>query len=169
MLSRMLRAARLDVNLYEEVEADKGANLQAMFVVIITSIAVGLGSLTEAGWIGVIISVIFGLLGWAVWAYTNYIIGTKLLKQPQTEADWGQLARTMGFATTPRLLSVFGVIPIPIFSPVIVAIAGVWWWIAMVIAVRQALDYTSTWRAFAVTMMGFILHVVVLSMVFIFI
>ena len=79
------------------------------------------------------------------------------------------MARTMGFATTPRLLSVFGVIPIPIFSPVIVAIAGVWWWIAMVIAVRQALDYTSTWRAFAVTIIGFVLHVVVLSMVFIFI
>ncbi len=169
MLRRMIRAARLDVNLYEEVEADKGATRQAMFVVVLTSAALGVGSLTEAGWVGVIVSVIVGLVGWALWAYINYFVGTKWLKEPQTQADWGELARTMGFASTPRLLSVFGAIPVPVFSPLIVAASGIWWWIALVIAVRQALDYTSTWRALAVTVMGFILHGIVLGMVFAFI
>lgn len=165
----MIRAARLDVDLYEEVEADKGATFQAMLVVLLSSMALGVGSLAEAGWVGLVVSIGVGLVGWAVWAYANYLIGTKWLREPQTVADWGELARTMGFASTPRLLMVFGAIPVPVFSPLIVTAAGIWWWIALVIAVRQALDYTSTWRAIGVTILGFILHVIVLSVIFIFI
>ena len=168
MLKRMVRAARLDVNLYEEVEADKGATLQAMLVVALTSGALGVGSLAEVGWVGVIVTIAVGLVGWAVWAYFNYLIGTKWLREPQTEADWGELARTMGFASTPRLFAAFGAIPIPVFSQLIVAASGIWWWMALVIAVRQALDYRSTWRAIGVTFLGFILHGIVLGMIFAF-
>ena len=44
MVDRMIRAAKLDAQLYEEVEADKGALGQAMGVVVLASIANGVGS-----------------------------------------------------------------------------------------------------------------------------
>lgn len=42
---RMIRAAKLDVNLYEEVEADKDTMRQAMGVVVLASLAAGVGSI----------------------------------------------------------------------------------------------------------------------------
>ncbi len=40
-------------------------------------------------------------------------------------------------------------------------IVGIWGFIAMVIAVRQALDYTSTWRAVGVCAIGFVVYIII--------
>ncbi|MBI4336623.1 MAG: YIP1 family protein [Chloroflexi bacterium] len=165
MVGRMVRAAQLDVNLYEEVEADKSAVRQAVLVVVLGALATGIGSLTEGGWLGLVIGVAVGLIGWAVWAWLNYVLGTTLFKEPQTEANWGQLARTMGFAYTPRLIALLALVPVPVFRGLVLLVAAVWTWIAMVIAVRQALDYKSTLRAVAVTLLGFIVNIAVLIVV----
>ena len=162
MLVRMFRAAKLDVDLYEEVEADKGATLQALLVVILTSIPLGLASLRAGDWKGLVIALVFGVISWAVWSYINYYIGTRWFSEPQTEADWGELARTLAFASTPRLLTIFDLAQIPVFSALVVEVGFVWWWVAQVIAVRQALDYTSTWRAMVVTLLGFLIHLAVM-------
>ena len=151
MLERMIRAARLDVNLYEEVEADTGATFQAMRVVVLVALATGIGSL-GAGLFGLLSGVIVGLLIWAVWAYLIYIIGTTLFRTPETEADWGQVARTTGFAQSPGVLLVLGFIPF--LGIAIIIGVSVWQIAAMVIAVRQALDYTSTWRALGVVLVA---------------
>ena len=129
------------------------------------ALATGIGSLTEGGWLGFIFGIVVGLVGWAVWAWMNYYLGTRLFKEPQTHADWGQMARTMGFAYTPRLLAVLSVIPIPLLRSLVFLGVAVWSWVAMVIAVRQALDYKSTARAVGVTLAGFVLNVVVLVVV----
>ncbi|MBI4299046.1 MAG: YIP1 family protein [Chloroflexi bacterium] len=165
LVNRMVRAAQLDVNLYEEVEADKTAMGQAILVVVLGSLATGIGSVTEGGWPGLIAGVVVGLIGWAVWAWLNYFIGTRLFKEPETVADWGQLARTMGFASTPRLVALLAIIPIPALRGIILLVSVIWNWIAMVIAVRQALDYKSTWRAAGVTLLGAIINAVVLVLV----
>ena len=113
MLERMMRAARLDVHLYEEVEADRSATSQAMRVVVLVAIASGIGTLGAGGGpFGLLFGVIVGLLNWVVWAYITYIIGTTIFSTPETEADWGQLARTTGFAQSPGVLRVFGFIPV---------------------------------------------------------
>jgi hypothetical protein len=107
----MIRAAKLDVHLYEEVEADTGALGQAMTVVVLSSMAAGVPNIGQAGLSGVFIGIVIALVGWFVWAFLTYIIGTKLLPEPETHANLGELLRTIGFASSPGLIRIAGIIP----------------------------------------------------------
>jgi hypothetical protein len=160
----MIRAARLDVSLYEEVEADKGALGQAVGVVVLSSIATGLGSVERTGFGGLAGGTIAALTGWFVWAYLTYFIGTKLLPEPQTRADYGELLRTIGFSSSPGLIRILGVIPG--LARIVFVVAAIWMLVAMVIAVRQALDYRSTLRAVGVCMIGWIVQGLILALLF---
>ena len=157
---RIVRAAKLDVDLYEEIEADKGALFQAMGVVVLSSLAAGLGSLTHGGTNGLLYGTFTALIGWFIWAYLTYAIGTKLLPTPKTHADYGELLRTTGFSAAPGLIRVLGIIPW--FARIVFLVAGIWMLVAMVIAVRQALDYESTLRAVGVCIIGWIVQAAVL-------
>jgi len=159
---RISRAAKLDVRLYEEVEADKGAMGQAMAVVILSSIAGGIGTPARLGLGGMLIGTIAALVAWYIWAFMTYFIGTKLLSEPQTKADVGELLRTIGFSSSPGLIRVLGIIPF--LRGLVFLLAGVWMLAAMVIAVRQALDYQSTLRAVVVCIIGWIAQAVVLML-----
>ncbi len=161
---RMLRAAKLDVQLYEEVEHDEGALRQATTVVVLSAVAAGIGSLGIGGLAGLVSGTLAALFGWYIWAFLTYFIGTRLLPEPQTHANYGELLRTIGFASAPGLIRVVGVIPG--LGQVVFAVAGVWMLIAMVIAVRQALDYTNTWRAVGVCAIGWVVQSVILGIVF---
>jgi len=161
---RIIRAAKLDVNVYEEVEADKGAMGQAMGVVVLSSVAAGIGAITRGGISGIFLGTIFALIGWFIWAYLTYFIGTKLLPEPQTKADPGELLRTIGFSSSPGLIRVLGIIPG--LGWLIMLVASIWMLIAMVIAVRQALDYKSTFRAIGVCLIGWIIQAVIFGLLF---
>ena len=161
---RMLRAAKLDVNLYEEVEADTGAMRQAIGVVVLSSIAAGIGSIATGGLGGILTATIAALIGWYIWAYLTYYIGTKLLPEPQTKADYGELLRTIGFSSSPGLIRVLGIIPG--LGGVVFLVAGIWMLMAMVIAVRQALDYESTLRAVGVCVIGWIIQALIFVLLF---
>lgn len=163
-INRIVRAAKLDVNLYEEVEADKGAMGQAMGVVVLSSIAAGIGSIGTIGVKGIIFGAITALIAWYVWAYMTYFIGAKILPEPQTQSDHGELLRTIGFSSSPGLIRVLAVIPG--ISRIIFAIASIWMLIAMVIAVRQALDYQSTLRAVGVCIIGWVIQAIILMIIF---
>jgi hypothetical protein len=161
---RIIRAAKLDVNLYEEVEADKGALGQAMGVVVLSSIAAGVGTIARGGLGGVLIGTITAIIGWYIWAYITYFIGTKLLPEPQTKADHGELLRTIGFSSSPGLIRALGFIPG--IGAVIFLVGSIWMLVAMVIAVRQALDYQSTLRAVGVCVIGWIIQMLILMLLF---
>ncbi len=161
---RIIGAAKLDVNLYEEVEADKGAMGQAMGVVVLSSIAAGVGSIGRGGFGGILMGTIAALIGWYVWAYLTYFIGTKFLPGPQTKADLGELLRTIGFSSSPGLIRVLGIIPG--LGGVVFLVASIWMLVAMVIAVRQALDYNSTLRAVGVCVIGWIIQTLILVLLF---
>ncbi len=163
ILNRMLGAALLRVDTYEEVEHDRSATIQALFVVVVVAIAAGVGGVLngDVDWVnGVIFGAVRGLIGWAVWALVTWLVGATILKTPNTEAEWGQLARGTGFAQTPGILTVF--IFIPVVGLMIAAMAFFWQFAAMVIAVRQCLDFTSTLRAFFVILISFIVVLAVL-------
>jgi hypothetical protein len=164
IVDRMIRAAKLDATLYEEVEADPGAIGQATAVVVMASIAGGIGNIGEMGVMGFILGAVFSLIGWYVWSFITYWVGTRLLPQATTQADVGQLLRTLGFASSPGLLRAFGVIPG--IGPLIVAVSTIWTLVAMVIAVRQALDYDSTGRAIAVCLVGWVVQVLIIVIPF---
>ena len=161
-INRVIRACKLDVSLYEEVEADKTATFQAALVVVLSSLAAGVGALS-LGASNFLMAPILSLVSWYVWAYLIYFIGAKLFPEPNTKADHGELLRTIGFSSAPGLIRVFG------FTPDLMSITfiggGVWMLVAMVIAVRQALDYESTWRTIGVVVIGFLVQAIVLIMI----
>ena len=163
-LDRIVRAAKLDANLYEEVEADKGAMSQAMGVVVLSSVAAGIGSIGTMGIKGIIIGAIAALIAWYIWAYITYIIGAKILPEPQTKADHGELLRTIGFSSSPGLLRILAIIPG--IGGIIFMLTSVWMLVAMVIAVRQALDYQSTLRAVGVCMIGWVIQAIIIMILF---
>jgi len=166
-INRMMRAAKLDVNLYEEVEADKTAMSQAVTVVILSSVAAGLGGIAKAGMSGLVVGAVAALVGWLIWAYLTYLIGTKLLPEPQTKADYGELLRTIGFSSSPGIIRVLGIIP-GLFW-IVSTVASVWMLVAMVIAVRQALDYSNTLRAVGVCAIGWVIQILIMSVLFSFV
>jgi len=161
---RTIRAAKLDVALYEEVEADRGALPQSTAVVVISSLAAGLGSIKAAGLGGIVVGTASALLGWYIWAYLTYLIGSKVLPEPQTSATYGELLRTIGFSSSPGLIRILAIIPG--LTSLVFMVASVWMLVAMIIAVRQALDYRSTWRAVGVCMIGWVIQALIIILLF---
>lgn len=154
---RMLRSALLHADTYEEVEADTGANWQALLVVILAALGMGLGSIDNSGLAGIFWHTLVAVAAWYVWAFVTYFIGTRLLPTSETIADHGELLRTIGFSSSPGILRV-----LMIFPPITLWVFGIctlWMLVAMIVAVRQALDYTSTLRAIAVCAIGFPIYV----------
>ena len=161
-INRIFRAIKIDIELFEEVEKDKNATFQAGAVVVLSSLAAGVGSI-HLGASNFLIAPALSLLSWYVWAYVIYFVGVKLFGGVKTKSNHGELLRTIGFSSAPGLIRVFG------FTPELMSItfigAGIWMLIAMVIAVRQALDYQSTWRAIGVVVIGFLVQAIFLIMI----
>ncbi len=149
---RIIGAAMLDVRTYEEVEADKSAIGQAMTVVVLHAVSAGIGAILVGGVTGMIAGVVAALIGWFLWAFVIFLVGTKLLPEPQTRSDMGELLRTIGFASAPGMLLFLGVIPL--LGGLISLAISIWMLATMVVAVRQALDYKSTGRAIGVCVLG---------------
>lgn len=155
-LQRLVGAAALDAAIYEEVEADPAATVQAMGVVVLSSAAMGIGAQGLGFGPGAI--ALFGvvaLVTWAAWALLIFELGVRYMPARETRSDPYELLRTLGFAATPGFAAVLAVVP-EVAVPVL---AGTWVWMlfAMVVAVRQALDYHSTGRAVAVCVLGWAL------------
>ena len=147
-INRIIRACKLDVSLYEEVEADKSATTQAAIVVVLSILALGVGTFFTYGSFKVLTPILSALAGWFVTSLLIYFVGAKLFPEENTQSNLGELLRTIGFSYSPGLIRIFG------FNQDLLVItfigSGIWSMIAMVIAVRQALDYQSTWRAIGV-------------------
>ena len=164
LFQRMLRAAKLDPNLYEEVEHDKSLLKQAMLVIILSSLAAGIGAMGVKGGISLIATTVAALIGWVIWAFIVYFVGVKLLPTPETESSPGELLRTIGFSSSPGVIRILGIVP-GLFN-ISSFIAQVWMLAAMVIAVRQALDYKSTGRAILVCIIGWFIQAVIFMVLF---
>ena len=160
---RLLGAAMLNSATYEEVEADRSATPQALAVVVLSSLAAGIGAKGLNGGSTTLVFLagasVIAVMAWAAFALITLGIGARLLPTPDTRVDAGELLRTLGFAAAPGLIQVLGVVP-GAMTPVFV-LATVWTLAASVVAVRQALDYTSTARAIAVCGLGWMLSLIV--------
>jgi hypothetical protein len=146
---RILGAARLDVDVYEEVEHDPRATLQAGGVVVIVAMASAIGRI-DYGAEAVAKAVLASLLGWLLWAGLTYIIGDKLLGGTAT---WGELLRTLGFAQAPGILLML--VALPTFGTFVLIAAGSWMLCTAFVAIRQALD-VGNGRALATALLGLI-------------
>jgi hypothetical protein len=164
-VQRLFGAASLNASVYEEVETDPRATTQAFVVVLLSSLAGGIGAtqlMAPGGPAGislgsVLLLTALTLVAWAGWALLTFEVGYRLMPEPRTRTNPSELLRTLGFATTPGFLRVFGVFPEVTWPSLVVSV--VWMIAAMVVAVRQALDYDNTSRAIAVCLVSFSLVV----------
>lgn len=154
LVDRMRGAAALDVATYEEVENDLTATGQAATVVAIAAVAAAIGAARQGSG-GVIATLLASLLGWALWAGVTYVVGTRLM---DGTATWGELLRTLGFAQSPRILLVLGIIPV--LGRLVVLVVGIWTLVTGVVAIRQALDIT-TGKAIVTAVVSLIAIIVV--------
>ena len=170
IFGRMVRASKLEVALYEEVEADPTMTKQAFLAVVLVSLISGIGTgisgLMAGGglWLlwGLLAGIATSLIGWLAWSFFTWLLGTTVFKGPETSATWGELLRTIGFAYSPGVLRFFAFIPI---LGGIISFAGlVWSLIAGIVAVRQALDF-STGRAIATCIVGWIIYMAIVAVV----
>jgi len=167
MFNRVVRAAMLDVNLYEEVEADTSLTQEALMVVILVSIAGGIGSFLAgifsgsigSALLGLILSVVLGVISYYIWAYVTYFVGTELF---EGTADVGELLRTLGYASGLRVLSILAFIPC--LGPLAGLVGAIWALVAGVIAVRQALDFDTT-KAILTVIIGWVIVLIVTILV----
>ena len=159
---RVFRAIKIDIDLYEEVEKDKKATFQAGIVVVLSSLAAGVGSL-HLGASNFLIAPALSLLSWYVWAYIIYFVGVKMFPDPQTKSSHGELLRTIGFSSAPGIIRIFGITPTLM---TVTFIGSAFWMLAcMVVAVKSALDYNSMWKAFGVVVLCWFFQAILLFII----
>lgn len=153
---RVIGAALLRPATYEDVEADPAATPQAVMVVVLSSACAGLGmaGLSARGAASVVLFSVLALALWAAWSLLAMEIGVRVMPSAETRSDLGELLRTTGFASGPGMIRILGVVP-AIAAPVLV-ISTIWMLAAMIVAIRQALDYTTYRRAIAVCLLGWL-------------
>ena len=162
-LEKLYRAVILDSELYEEVEADKTLTRQALMTVALVAMIEGifsLGAQNQGLLIGLSQSILGSITRWVMWAFFIAFVGTRILPEPETESNTGELLRTLGFAYAPGVLYVFS--SLPIIGSIVQLLVPLWQLAAMVVAVRQALDFSSTTRAIGVCVVAFFLMVLTL-------
>ena len=158
-LQRLIGAMSLNAAIYEEVEADRTATGQALATVLLSSVAAGIGSrgIEAPSLTSIIFISTVSLIAWVAWALLTFEIGGRLMPEPQTRVDAGELLRTIGFAASPGILRFFRFIPF--LGPLLSFVVGIWIVAAMIIAIRQALDYKSIGRAAVVCLIAWFVSI----------
>ena len=159
---RVVGALKLDARAFEDVEQDPGAMGQAVGIIALAALAGSLGHIWRLGIGSMIVAVIAALVGYVLWAVVVWAVGTKLMPDPATKADFAETFRTIGFAAAPGLLGVVTIIPFLGWMLMLLLTPIIWLWsmAAMVVAVKQVLDYTETFKAVIVVLIGFAVYLV---------
>lgn len=161
---RVVGAMRLQASTFQEIEHDPNAMGQAVGVIVLAAVSAGIGSLFSNGMTGIVAGVIISLVAYAIWALVVWVVGTKVMPDPATKADLPETFRTIAFAVSPGLLSFLTIIPI--LGILIGFVIWIWQIAAMVVAVREVLDYTDTIKAVIVVVIGFVVNLVVSGILF---
>lgn len=151
---RMIGAMKLDANTFEEIERDPAALGQAVTVIVIAAVSSGIGNIWRIGVTPIVGGVIGTLIAYLIWTGIVFLVATKVMPAPGTKSDFKEALRVLGFAAAPGVFYILAIIPF--LGPIIGFFVWVWTLIVMVVAVRQAFDYTDTFKALLVCVIGFI-------------
>ena len=163
LTGRMIGAMQADVKTFTEIEADPNAMGQAVTVIVIAGVAALIGNIFRAGIVQGAIALIGSLLGYALFSLMVFLIGTKVMPEPTTKADFNETFRVVGFAASPGVFNVLAIVPY--LGPLISLLVGLWGLVIAVIAVREVLDYSNTGRAIIVCLIAGVICVVVWTVV----
>lgn len=142
----------MKVPVYEEIERDTTGTGEAAGVVAIVAAASALGGMGQGG-AGIIAGIAGAFIGWLVWAAITLWVGTKLFGGM---ANLGEMLRVLGFAQSIGVIKALAFIPI--LGPLLGFAGSVWMLVCGVVAVRQALDFT-TGKAIGTVLIGWVLMV----------
>jgi hypothetical protein len=159
---RVVGAMRLDANTFEEIERDPTAMGQAAGIIALAAVSTGIGWVWYGGISGIVTKVIISLIGYAVWAALVWLIGTKVMPDPGTKADFAEAFRVIGFAASPGILGIVTIIPI--LGWLLMILIWLWQLAAMVIAVKAVLDYDTVGKAIIVVVIGFFVNMCVTAL-----
>jgi hypothetical protein len=165
LTGRMIGAAQADVKTLSEIEADPNAFTQAVIVIVIAGVASLVGNIFRGGIVTGVIGLVGSLVGYALFSLLVFVIGTKVMPEPTTKADFNETFRTVGFAASPGVLNVLAIIPF--LGPLISLLIAIWSLVIGVIAVREVLDYSNTGRAIVVCLIAFVVCLIVYSVLLI--
>lgn len=152
LTGRMIGAMQADVKTFTEIEADQGAMGQAITVIVIAGVAALIGNIFRAGVVSGVFGLVASLLGYALFSVMVFLIGTKLMPEPATKADFNETFRVVGFAASPGVFNVLAIVPY--LGPLISILVGLWGLVIAVVAVREVLDYSNTGRAIIVCLIA---------------
>lgn len=164
-LQRLFRAAKFDAGLYAEVSADAKTMFQAMMAVFVYSMASAYGGFGRAGVAGINFGLATSLIGWYIWAFSSYFVGSRLLPEPQTTTDRKAVLRAMGFASSPGLIRLLGLLPN--MAGISLVTSSIWMIVAASVAIKQAMKYESTSRALGVCIIGWIISAIFQGLMYI--
>lgn len=159
LTERMVGAMKADVKTFQEIEADPTAMGQAITVIVIAGVAALIGNVFRSGVTGGFMALVISLIGYAIWSFMVVIIGTKLMPEPTTKADFPEAFRVIGFTASPGVFNVLAIIPF--LGPLISFVISLWVLVIGVIAVREVLDYSNTGRAIVVCLIAFVVYLCV--------
>ena len=163
LTGRMIGAMQADVKTLKEIEDDPNAFTQAVIVIVIAGVASLIGNIFRGGMVVGVIGLVGRLVGYFLFAALVFLIGTKVMPEPSTKADFNQTFRTVGFAASPGVFYVLAIIPF--LGPLISFLVALWGLVIAVIAVREALDYSNTGRAIIVCVIAAIACAIVYAVI----
>ena len=163
LTERMVGAMKADVKTFQEIEADPTAMGQAITVIVIAGVAALIGNVFRSGVTGGFMALVISLIGYAIWSFMVVIIGTKLMPEPTTKADFPEAFRVIGFTASPGVFNVLAIIPF--LGPLISFVISLWVLVIGVIAVREVLDYSNTGRAIVVCLIAFVVYLCVVCFI----
>lgn len=159
LTGRMIGAMKADVATFTEIEADQGAMGQAITVIVIAGVAALIGNIFRAGVVSGVFGLIGSLLGYALFSVMVFLIGTKVMPEPATKADFNETFRVVGFAASPGVFNVLAIVPY--LGPLISLLVGLWGLVIAVVAVREVLDYSNTGRAIIVCLIAGVICLII--------
>jgi hypothetical protein len=160
---RVVGAMKLDPNAFEDVERDTTAIGQSVGVIVLAAVSAGIGNVYYGGLTGIVSGAVLSVISFLIWSLIIWLVGTKVMPEPATKADYPETFRVLGFAAAPGLASVITIIPI--LGWILMFLIWLWQIAAMVIAVRQVLDYTTTAKAVIVVLIGFVVNIVISALI----
>ena len=163
LTGRMIGAMQADVKTFTEIEADRSAMGQAITVIVIAGVAALIGNIFRSGIVTGVISLIGSLLGYALFSLMAFLIGTKVMPEPATKADFNETFRVVGFSASPGVFNVLAIVPY--LGPLISLFIGLWSLVIAVVAVREVLDYSNTGRAIIVCLIALVICIIVWTLV----
>ena len=181
-VDRIVGAVKLSRPIFDEVRRDPTAMMQAAGIVVVTGLLSGISQFADVrgqtieiddrtyevtnSVLGPLASgiaiAILALLSWVIASLVFRIVGTKMLGSPETDIQWQEVARPLGFASAPSLLIILT--PIPILGFIVGSIVGLWAFAAQIVAMSETFR-VSKLRSFAIILVSWIGLAIVLSLI----